>query len=211
MAAKVYWLKFGSGDPRPNTGMTPTFLQFYDSTGQTLSPPSIAEIKFGGATASGVYGFSYLIGVTTLNSIYFLAYSITTVSSGLATDQYITGVLDPVLAVDQQLTQQGVTLVAQGVTLIAQGATIVAIGNSLTSFNSGSIGSTTSSFGTTSVDPGTVFGYLKRIMENLEGDQLFTASTGVWQIYNRTGLGTTTLLRTKTLTNSGSGVTKNGL
>ena len=207
MSAKVYYLKFGSGDPRPNTGITPTFLQFFDSTGQAYTAPSIAEIKYGGITASGIYGFSYLIGISTLNPIYFLAYSATAVSSGLSSDQYITGVLDPVLATDQAL----------GVTTSNLGATILAIGNTVSSISGSSngifnsyIGSTASSFGSSSVDPTTVFGYLKRIQELLEGDQVFTASSGVWSMYNRGALGTTTLLRTKTLVNTGSGVTKSG-
>jgi len=190
MSAKVYWLKFGSGDPRANTGLTPTFLQFYDSTGQTYAPPSISEVKYGGATASGVYGFSYLIGQSTLNSLYFLAYSVTAVSSGATNDQYITGVLDPVIAVDQQINAAGTTQIA---------------------FNASFIGSTASSFGTSGVDPSTVFGYLKRIQELLEGDQVFAASGGQWQIYNRASLGTTTLLRTKNVLNSGSSVTKTGI
>jgi hypothetical protein len=238
MSSKVYWLKFGSGDPRPNTGLTPTFLQFYDSTGQTYASPSITEVKFGGVTASGIYGFSYLIGQSTLNSIYFLAFSVTTVSSGTASDQYITGVLDPVLAVDQSilgvslnLSNQGTTLLslssalgstntAYGLSFAAISSTLLGIGNSVASFVSfGStfsafsslvIGSTASSFGTTSVDPSSVFGYLKRIQELLEGDQTFFAAGGTFMMFNRGALGSTTLLRTKTLLNSGAQVTKTG-
>lgn len=202
MSSKVYWLKFGSGDPRPNTGLTPTFLQFYDSTGQTYAAPSISEVKYGGVTASGVYGFSYLIGASTLNSIYFLAYSVTAVSSGVTSDKYITGVLDPVLAVDQSIL--GVSL-----NLSNQGSTLVGIGNSL-AFSSLVIGSTASSFGTTSVDPSSVFGYLKRLQELLEGDQVFYATGGTFLMYNRGALGATTLLRTKTILNSGAQVTKSG-
>lgn len=174
MAAKVYWLKFGAGDPRTYTGLTPTFLQFYDSTGQTYAPPSISEIKYGGVTASGVYGFSYLIGISTQNSIYFLVSSVTTFST--AADGFISGVLDPVLATDQQI-----------------GSTAV------------------SSIGSTSVDPSNIYGYLKRIQELLEGDSVFTAATGNWLMYNRTSLGSTTLLRSKTVVNQGSQVTKTGL
>jgi hypothetical protein len=221
MASKIYWLKFGSGDPRPNTGLTPTFLQFYDSTGQTYAPPSITEIKYGGATASGVYGFSYLIGNSTLNSIYFLAYSITAVSSGITSDKYITGVLDPVLAVDQSvigvstnLSALSSTFTSFGTSFAAISATILAIGNTLPSimaFNSSFIGSTASSFGTSGTDPSTVFGYLKRIQELMEGDQVFFAAGGTLMLYNRTALGTTTLLRTKDVLNTGASVTKSGI
>lgn len=228
MASKVYWLKFGSGDPRPNTGMTPTFLQFFDSTGQTYAPPSIAEIKYGGATATGVYGFSYTIGASSLNSLYFLAYSITAVSSGSTSDQYVTGVLDPVIAVDQSIlglsqilsaesSSQlaiGNTILGIGATVLAIGSTVLAIGNTLPSllaFNASFIGSTASSIGSTSVDPSTVFGLLKRIQEFLEGDNVFTPATGTWLIYNRASLGTTTLLRTKTVINQASQITKTGV
>lgn len=229
MSAKVFWLKFGSGDSRTNTGLTPTFLQFFDSTGQTYAPPSITEIKYGGVTNSGAYGFSYLIGISTQNSIYFLAFAATTLTT--ASDSYVSGVLDPVLAIDQQVSQLGSTMQAIGSTLNAQvlgvssninilgssqlaiGNTILAIGNTLPSimaFNSSFIGSTASSFGNNSTDPSTVFGYLKRLQEIMEGDQVFFAAGGTLLIYNRTALGTTTLLRTKDVLNSGASVTKNG-
>lgn len=229
MASKVYWLKFGTGDARTNTGLLPTFLQFYDSTGQTLSPPSITEVKYGGVTNSGAYGFSYTIGLSTSNSIYFLAFAATTLTT--ASDSYVSGVLDPVLAVDQQLTAVGNTAIAIGTSgqalgttavaylsalsssQLAIGATILAIGNTLPSimaFNSSFIGSTASSFGTTGVDPSTVFGYLKRIQELMEGDQVFYPAGGTFLLYNRASSGTTTLLRVKDIVNSGASVNKTG-
>ena len=208
--SKVYWLKFGSGDPRPNTGMTPTFLQFYDCTGQTYVPPSIAEVKYGGVTASGMYGFSFSVGITTQNSLYFLAYAATTVSSGLSTDQYVTGVLDPLLISDQDITIVSTNLAALSSTVLAIGNTTLALSSSVGILSS-YIGSTASSFGSSSTDPSTVFGYLKRLQELFEGDNVFTASSGQWLIYNRASLGTTTLLRTKTVSNPGSQVTKSGI
>ncbi len=60
------------------------------------------------------------------------------------------------------------------------------------------MGTTDSSFGSTSVDPSTALGYLKRLQEFLEGNAVFTKATGVWDVYSR---GSSTLLRTKTLTN----------
>lgn len=214
MATKTYWLKFGSGDPRPNSGLAPTFLQFFDNTGQTIAPPTISEIKYGGVTASGAYGFSYTISAT--QSIYFLAYSATTLSN--ANDNYVTGVIDPILAIDQaalglstNLSALGSSQLAMGSTVSGIASTLLAVGNTVTGFNTNFIGSTASSIGTTSVDPTTVFGLLKRIQEFLEGDNVFTTSTGQWLIYNRCSLGTTTLLRTKTLTNNASSVTKTGI
>lgn len=196
MATKTYWLKFGSGDPRPYTGLTPTFLQFFDNTGQTLSPPSIAEVKYGGATASGMYGFSYNISST--QSICFLAFSVTLLAN--TNDRYVSGILDPVQAVDQPV-------VATGITISGMAATLLALGSSSSIANS-FIGSTASSIGSTSVDPTTVFGFLKRMTEFLEGDNVFYAAGGTWLIYNRASLGSTTLLRVKTILNSGAGVTK---
>lgn len=67
------------------------------------------------------------------------------------------------------------------------------------------IGTTSDSFGSTSSDPGTLFGYMKRNQEFLEGDSTFTKSSGQWLIYNR---GSTTVLREKTLTNTSSSATK---
>jgi hypothetical protein len=68
-----------------------------------------------------------------------------------------------------------------------------------------SLGSTASSFGSTSVDPGTVYGYLKRLQEFNEGNSSFTKSSGVWDVYSR---GSSTLLAEKTITQSTTSVTK---
>ncbi len=92
---KTYTLQFGSGDSRLNSGLTPTFLIYYSpSMGATISPPGITEMLVG----SGFYNFS----AGTTATIEFLAYSGGSLS---ATDAYIKGVLDPVLAVDQQIGQ----------------------------------------------------------------------------------------------------------
>ena len=67
------------------------------------------------------------------------------------------------------------------------------------------IGSTASSYGTSANDPVDLFGYMKRVMEVLEGDAGFSKTTGAWSMYSR---GSSTLLRSKTLSNAVSGVTK---
>lgn len=91
--AKQYALKFGSGDPRINTGLSPTFLIFYSpTTGLTLAPPGITEALPG----SGLYNFVY--GPT--SSIQFLVDGMGSLSS---TDRYITGILDPIQAVDEKV------------------------------------------------------------------------------------------------------------
>lgn len=68
-----------------------------------------------------------------------------------------------------------------------------------------SIGTIADSFGSTSVDPTTLFGYLKRNLEIQEGDANYNKTSGVWSLYDRTGV---TLLQTKVLTNTSSLATK---
>ncbi len=95
MATKIFELQFGTGDPRPFTGLTPTFILFYSNVdGTVLTAPGITELVAG----TGQYKFQY--GPTI--SISFLADG----GSGLASsDRYINGVLDPVLAIDQVIGQ----------------------------------------------------------------------------------------------------------
>lgn len=89
---KNYWLVFGSGDPRTNTGLTPTFVLFYDQNGLTLAPPGITEIFAG----SGMYRFQY---AATL-SIAFLADGGAGLDSG---SRFVRGSLDPIQAVDNKV------------------------------------------------------------------------------------------------------------
>lgn len=67
------------------------------------------------------------------------------------------------------------------------------------------VGFGTDSFGSTAIDPGTMYGMIKRLQELLEGNAVFNKSTGVWDVYSR---GSSTLLREKTLTNTTSSATK---
>lgn len=108
----------------------------------------------------------------------------------------------------------GTTITAFSVSLTAQSSTIYAIALTLSSGGASSIGgideilqrigSTLSSFGTTSVDPGTLFGFVKRNQEVLEGDQTFNKVTGAWDIMTRGG----TLLTQKSLSQTSTNVTK---
>ncbi len=66
------------------------------------------------------------------------------------------------------------------------------------------LGYTSSSIGSTSVDPGDIFGAIKRRQEFQEGPQNFIKSSGVWNVFSR---GSSTLLVQKTLTNNTTGVT----
>lgn len=156
--AKTYWMKFGSGDPRTNTGLAPTMVIFNAGGLTAAIAPGVTETPAG----SGLYSFSF--GATI--SYAFLADGGAGLASG---DRYITGVLDPVQAVDERVGVQA------------------------------------DSYGSTAADPTTLTGYLKRLQEVLEGDAVFTKSTGVWSISSR---GATTLLVTKTLTNTTTSATK---
>lgn len=110
---------------------------------------------------------------------------------------------------------QGLTTLGYGVSIYAQvqnnGTTLVAIGNSLAVLGTSlsiiipAIGSTASSFGDASTDPSTLFGYLKRIQENLEGDSQYVKVSGIWSIFDRAASAT---LVVKTITNNATMVVK---
>ena len=156
---KTYYLKFGSGDPRSFTALSPTFVIF-NANGVTAmsNPPGISELPSGSGIYQFIHNATTYYGATI--PYVFLADGGSSVAAG---DRFISGVLDPVQAVDQ------------------------------------TIGQTADSFGSTSADPTSLLGYAKRNMEVNEGDATFIKSTGVWSLSNR---GSTTLLRTKTLTNT---------
>ena len=164
MANKIYYLKFGSGNPAPYSGLSPTFTIFSAQGITALPAPGITEMPIG----SGLYQFQYY----TTQAIIFLAFGGANLASG---DQYISATLDPIQAVDQQ------------------------------------VGFITDSIGSTSIDPPSIYGYVRRFLEEFEGDQIFTKATGIWQIFNRGSLGATTLLRTKSLTNTTTSATRTGL
>lgn len=105
----------------------------------------------------------------------------------------------------------GTTAVAIGLTLTgletSTGTTLVAIGNTLSGFNlniSG-IGDTSSTFGDVNADPVTVFGYLKRVVEFLEGNSTFTKATGGLTFSSR---GSSYVLANKTVSDTTTETTK---
>lgn len=191
---KSYTLAFGTGASL-FSGLSPTMLMFYDlSSGVTVAPPSISESP----TGQGVYSFQY--GAT--HPIWFLADAATT-SPGTS-GRYIVGQIDPADRSDEY----GNTIVGIGNTTMQDvlniGVTLLSIGESLSVTVSG-IGSTASSIGGSGVYPIDMFGYLKRIDALLEGTQQFVKGSGVLTQYDLTG---STLLITRTITNSASLVTK---
>jgi hypothetical protein len=125
------------------------------------------------------------------------------------------------LAIGNTLLGYGVTNVALGTTAVASGwgnatfigqmgTTLVGIGNTAAFFGNSSalfsyIGSTASSFGSTSVDPSTLFGFLKRAQEFMEGNNTYTKATGVLDFYSR---GSSTLLAEKTVSDTSTTTTK---
>lgn len=155
--AKDYWIKFGSGDARTNSGLSPTFVIFHTKS-TTLTPPGISEVIAG----TGMYWFSYgtTVGV---------AFQVDGGAALSTSDRYISGALDPIQAVDEK------------------------------------VGYTTDSYGTSTADPTTLMGFAKRNQEFEEGNAIFNKSTGVWTIYTR---GSSTLLASKTLTNTTSTASK---
>ncbi len=104
------------------------------------------------------------------------------------------------LAYDASLISLGNTAVALGMTI----SSLIAQGTTNTAELLLRVGTTLSSFGSTSVDPGDLFGFLKRAQEFREGDQSFAKTTGQWDISTRGG----TLLISKSLSNSSTAVTK---
>lgn len=92
---KSYLLKFGSGNPANFSGLSPTFTVF--RLGPTLSwssitPPGISEV----ASGVGLYMFGYNATLP----IAFVADGGAALSS---TDRYISGILDPIQAVDERV------------------------------------------------------------------------------------------------------------
>jgi hypothetical protein len=212
--AKTYWFRFGSGDPRTYTGYTPTLIFFKNADGTDVSRPAISETP-----STGMYYFSF--GTTV--PISFLADAATTAPG--ADGRYVVGTLDPADRADEYgntLVSLGTSSIALGTTGVALGTTNVAIGTtnvaigtsllaqsnslvvSLTGVVAG-IGTTASSFGTVSTDPTSLFGYMKRVIENLEGDQSFDKSSGALTISDRASSVT---LAVKTITNSITNVIK---
>ncbi len=135
-------------------------------------------------------------------------------STAIAYSSTLTAYSSTLVALGTTNIALGTTNIAIGTSNIALGTTAVALGTTILSLESISsslitdissrIGTTASSFGSTSVDPGDLFGFMKRNQEFLEGDQTFNKVTGAWDISSRGG----TLLIEKTLSQTASSVTK---
>lgn len=183
-------MQFGYGDPRPYTGLNPTLVTFMTSGGTAIVGPTLAEV----GTSTGIYAFS--LGTTI--PMTFIADAATT-SPG-PQGRYVFGVCDPSDRIDEYavtLTAMSSTMGAQLSTLVGQNTTLVVVVSGL-----GGVGST---FGGLTSDPIDLFGYVKRILENQEGNQQFIKQTGAYTILSR---GSSSILAQKTIANSVSMVTR---
>lgn len=157
---KTYTARFGTGDPRTFSGLSPTFLIFQVATGSTVTPPGITEIP----TASGLYYWNW--GTTT--PIAFLLDGLTT---SLGSGRYVTGQLDPadrsdeygntliafgssLVALGNSAIALGVSNVALGSSHVAQGNTMIALGTSIYALEQ-TLGSTLVGIGNTAIALGT--------------------------------------------------------
>lgn len=217
MASKSYFVRFGSGNPATYTGLAPTFIVFRTVVG-TTTPPGFSELS-----TTGIYRFDYDIRGQ-------IAFVIDGATTGLANaDRYVSGVLDLTDQMDQvgsTLAAIGTTNVALGTTNVALGTTNVALGttsvflgtalgNTLGAIGTslsvqgstitGRIGTPSDVFGDDVTDPTTLYGFLKRCEQVLEGDSTYVKATGVLTMYDKTGA---TTLASKTIADTGSTVTK---
>ncbi len=87
---KNYWVTFGTQDPRTYTGLSPTFILYFDQLGATQTPPGITEILSG----SGYYRFQASIGWS--QSFAFLVDG----GASAVSARYVRGTLDSSDALD---------------------------------------------------------------------------------------------------------------
>lgn len=168
-----------------------------DEVGTTLVALGTSNIALG-TTNVALGTTNVALGITNV------ALGITNVAWSVALGSTLVATGSTLVAIGNTGAALGTTNIAFGTTNVALGTTIlslVAINASLTA----NIGSTASVIGDSATDPATLFGYLKRIRENLEGQQTFNKSTGALTIYERTGA---TTLATRTVTNNASLVIK---
>jgi hypothetical protein len=161
-----------------------------------LDPVQKTDIQIAemGSTLAAINSTLVALGTTGIASTVQMGSTLTALNNTLA-------------AIGTSGVALGTSSVALGETAVAIGTTILGlIGTDLTlvTLINDKIGATTSTFGSTSVDPGTLFGFLKRAQEFNEGQQSFTKSSGAWSISTRGG----TLFASKTLANSSTTVSR---
>lgn len=208
----------------PNTGLylfsyTPSFPVFFLADGGTLITDNTQRYLYGildpvhkvDEQLTQLGSTMQAIG-STLNAIGSSNIALGTTNVALGTTNVALGTTN--IALNTSIIAQGSTLVgyavstyAAALTLLAQTQTIsvnLSLNIAGISLIMQSIGTTASAIGTTSVDPGDLFGYLKRLQEFNEGIQNFNKTSGVWNISTRGN----TLFASKTLTNSSTQVNR---
>lgn len=234
MANKIYGVYFTSGDPRTQTALTPTLVIFSRmDTGAALTAPGITQAIAGsgifqfeyqptlpiafladGGAGSGTGRF--VVGqLDPIQLVDFQAVTLTalgTTNIALGTTNVALGTTN--IALGTSSIALGATNVAIGTSISAQGTSLSAISvtilAAINSFGTGLsglafIGSTASSLGSTNTDPADLMGYVKRLQEWLEGNEIFTKTSGIWQKSTR---GNTMIFAPKTLGNTITQVTK---
>lgn len=214
-----------------NTGLylfnyTPSFPVFFLADGGTLVTDNTQRYLYGildpvhkvdeqltqlGSTMQAIGSTLNAIGTTNVAlGTTNLALGTTNVALNTSiTAQSVTMIANQTLIFSQglTLTGYGTSTYAAALTLLAQTQTIsvnLSLNIAGISLIMQAIGTTASAIGTTSVDPGDLFGYLKRLQEFNEGIQNFNKISGAWNISTRGN----TLFASKTLTNSSTQVNR---
>lgn len=188
-------------DPLDNVNEQSTTLLAYSSTLVAIGTTNIAL-----GTTNVALGITNIALGTTNVALGSTNFALNSIGNSLITSDINLGT---------SILAQGLTTLGYGVSTYAVATTILAgLSNIVVSVSLSSsvideinlkLGATTSAFGDSALDPGSVFGYLKRLQEFNEGDAIFSKSTGVWTITDRTGA---TTIATKTLSNNNTQVTK---
>jgi hypothetical protein len=219
----------GSGFYKASYHATQTIAFLLD--GATTGLPSINRYITGVFDPQDMFGNSLISIGTSLtalgNTLIFWGASNNALGSTILAWVINTGT--SLTAQGVSITAQGVSLTAQGNTLIfwgasnnalgstilswvmntgtslsSQGTSIIAMGNTLSVLAS-YVGSTASSFGDSGTDPATVFGYAKRVVEFLEGNQVYTKSSGGLVFSSR---GSSYTIASKTVSDTSSTTSK---
>ena len=92
--SKQFYFTFGSGTPASYSGLSPSMTVFLQNGITAITGPTLLELSAG----TGIYGFRY---GTTASMVFVIDGGITLAST--PSIRYITGSIDPVLAVDQSI------------------------------------------------------------------------------------------------------------
>jgi hypothetical protein len=99
--SKVFGLQFGSGNPQTNAGLSPTFIMFraqgistYPAGVTDMIGPTISEM----GVSSGIYTFQFAPSPT-----FIIAFTADGGAALATADRYVTGILDPIAAVDEKV------------------------------------------------------------------------------------------------------------